>query len=287
MTGGRRTRRFFIIALLLAFGLSGLAGRLEAGPISAFTGNTFVDSGVVGGEQGVSGTINYAVFSGAEFDPSALGLTFTPGTESSSPLDRTGYVYLFQVVNNGFANIPISGMGVEINGATPTSWGYFANTVFTEQGEGNVGVNLGVSNNLGINSLTYDYESQVPGGSGPRIGVSAVGFGTLGTAVNPNNVLLETIVPLVSYKFSIDKEVLAGMTSSVLVYTAAEFPTTVFAEVHNAGSIALGPVPGPGAFESVPEPGTLLLLGSGLIGLAARPLWRRRSEGSRRVKGNR
>ena len=267
MTCRGYARRYFIVTLVLAFGLLGLAGRVEAVPVSDFTGNTFVDSGVSGG---VSGTINYAVFTSADFSADAAGilLSFVPGSGSGA-LDLNGtVVYAFQVANNGSDPFggPIGGLNVSIPGVAPTSWGYFENSVFVDTSNG--GANVDAANNLGAD------ESKPSGGSIPRTGVTSVGFAALAAAVNPAAVLMNAGFDVTNWLVS--PEVLAGQTSSLLVYTVGELPTFQLATVFDGGGTpASGPVPTPleglsvGLSVTAPEPGTLLLLVSGLLGLVA------------------
>lgn len=263
MIGRKRGKGSLIIPMVILLGLLGVAGQGEALPYSSFTGSTFMDSG----GSGVSGTVNYAVFQGTDLPTDFLS-SFVPGQGSPS-LDLSGVVYLFQVTNNGFNNVPISGLNVGIPGIMPTSWGYFSHTIFVDTSAG--GANVDATNNLGTD------ETKPAGGSAPRVGVTDVGFAVYSGAVDPSLVKVNPGIDV--QNFTVAPEVLAGQTSALFVYTAHAEPGFVDAVMSNTGTEAYGPVPGPtGAPLTVPEPVTPLLLGTGLIALAAWSHWRRRPD---------
>ena len=267
----RRGISLLIASLGLGCGLFLSASPANAAPISAFTGNTFLDDGAV------DGTVNYAVFTKAAFlagTPSALRAAFknglgspdldNSGGSSAGDLDLSGsgYVYLYEQTNNGRNTFVISALTASTGGTQITSWGYFSKWVFKD----NFNAIVNATNNLGVDTLP-------PGGSGPRVWLTSVGFSALATAINPGRVVLTS--SSVRETFS-GTGLGTGKSASIMVFTG-QSPTWFDAHIDDHGTSAYGPAPAPGP---VPEPGTLLLLGSGLAGAVAwGTKFRRRSSG--------
>jgi len=259
MSVSKHSKLYFMAGLLLAIGLLGMERPADALLLANSTGNTFLGNGIAGN---VDGTVNYAVFQGS-FDMAGLGL-FHPGSGSPGTLDTSGYTYLFQVTNNGSNDLPISFLSVSLNGATASSWGFFEKSVFMDPKDAG-GLAVDATNNLGT------AEDPTPGV--PRTGVTPIGFSTNDKAVDPADVVMTAGIDSASY-FALPLEVYSGDTSTLIVFTLDEGPASGSALIQNNITTATGPVPGPnGVPESVPEPGTLLLLVPGMLGLAA---WARR-----------
>jgi len=261
MSGGRHPRWFLIVGLLLAFGLPGVAARAGAAIINPqdFTGRFDFSNGV-------SGTVNFAVMPSSDFFSSFGSYTFSPAvlmdgstTVTSGSLDPSStWVYLFQVTNTG--SVAIGGLSESLNGGTVTAAGWYSGVI-----------------------LNLDFSGAITPMSGlPLFTDATVQSFTSGSTADPN--ALSPDVPMLvtqgtdaSIKWTV--EIGTGAIGSLLVYTSNFDPAFVDGAISDRGTSAQIGLPGPGgAYDqtAVPEPGTLVLLGSGLIGLAAaRPLRRR------------
>ncbi len=229
---GREGRRVLLFIGLLV-GFLGLAGSLEASPITSFTGHTDVSTGL---SNGMDGTVNYAIFTSTAFNDAAGFLfptsPFVAGTGSGGLNLGSGYVYLFQVTNSGSNSSALTRLlvGRSSGSDVVTSWGYFGGIVFTDNG-----VPVGVNNSLDLEA-------------------SSVGFSS-GSAVNPTSVELNSTSVQAGLNIANDG------TSSLIVYTSPYAPDQFNVTIKSGVVGATGGVP-------VPEPGTLLLMTLGLAGLA-------------------
>ena len=229
-----------LLSIALAFGLVAMASPGEAIPISSYTGNSLLSN------TGIDGTVNFAVFTSADFSTDAAGILspgacagtscFKPGL--SSPALDLGpgiYVYVYQVANNGTNSTSITNFSVGRDpNADVTSWGYFNGAVFTDAGG-----NVGATNNLDS-------------------GATSVGF-FLDSGINPS------LLFKASTSLQATLGIAAGGSSSLLVYTSHSGPGWVSSQINGGGVGAMGNGGEPGA--QVPEPGTLLLTTMGLGGL--------------------
>jgi hypothetical protein len=250
MSGSKLVKRLFLVILLLAFGLLGVVARADADAI--YSGSTFLPT-----VAGVDGTVDWAAYTASDFSAAltAAGIdssSFTAGAGSGllggALSDLSAYVYVYQVANNGSNDLAITYLNINLNGVTPTSWGFLPDVVMTDSAG-----NVSATNSLGWGSL--------------------LGFASDTSVVDPTAVTMTAGVT--TSNLFVTPQIAAGQISSLLIFTADAAPVLGSAVIVDEGTTSSGNVVGPGGnSQEVPEPATLLLLGSGLVGLAGLR-WRR------------
>lgn len=281
----RRLTKGLLLCWAVIFSLI-LPRPASAIPIAVFTGNTFVDSG------SLDGTINYGVWPSAVafgLDLSASGVgtlfsLFSPGAGSPASLGP-GFVYAYQLANNGTSTLAISAFSVPTAGFPVTSWG-FVHASLADFGPPSVEVTA--TNNLGVGA---SFETLPAGGSAPRTGASATFLGISGDAdhVDPGVTFSGLSVFSLFAAGAPPTGFFAGpiacftppspgvgfcKRSSIIVFTSPVGPGFATGTIIDAALFTTGLVPAP-----VPEPATLILVGTGMTAMG---IWGRRKFGGRR-----
>jgi len=241
-----------VLLIGLFFGFLALDGSAQASPI--LYGSVFEQGfSVLTGALKIDGTVNYAVFTGADFNTLISGLSLTMGTSSPAKPTNPGFVYVFQVTNNGTNTQAISNFsaGFAVLTTDITSWGYIPGNVFIDGGSPTP---VSATNDL-LSIDTLD-------GFGPPSGSSS----------DPSSVALTSTSVWVTWS-----GIAAGGSSSLIFYTSNYGPSTLSSQINGGGFGASGPTPG----ASVPEPSTILLMTLGLVGLAGFGRGFRKKEGER------
>lgn len=240
--------------------------RLVGDPLQFFTGHS---EGTLG-----SGTVvNFAVLPPGSVFNGLLSNNYT--ASSGSPgFNDTRYTYLYQVANTSTSSLAINNFTLPKTGPFP---GGVCLGVPRECGHGAFSTGSFTAGNLRLDFLNNGTLVNAQGNNLQGAG----SFGIAGTTVSGNSLINVAASPFgardVSWQFQSQAGGIApGATSPLLGYQTNDGP--VIGSGIISGRFADGTFfsTGVSGIAVAPEPGTILLLGSGLVGLIG---WRRKRVG--------
>lgn len=266
-----------LVCLISALILVGsLAKGADAVPMAGFTGHTDISGGGV-----TDGTINFAVLTPGDPLFGLLSGAFVPGTDSGT-LVAGQFIYLYQLVNDGdlAPNAVLTshsnslGRPGNASPGSPSSWGAFGGLAFFDGGVA-IGPGLGplptcsdVAGGCAGDGAGGDLDGAALFGIAPAATTGLSGPVTIAGGPGPG---LGSIVA--SYLGIPGGGLTVGSLGTMIGFTSPYAPEVWSGGILDGGTVASGATPAP-----APEPATLLLLGSGLMGMG----W----FGRKKMKGN-